>query len=212
MGKDKALGSDPLSWMKIARENKNITSASSEKEDIVNQDAVKTGQGDSSQSAVNQQPLPLFQSSVSLDVPKKEEPKPAPGETALSETISAPKQKVVIGRLYEKLSAEKAKAKSQSETSSQEDSCYVVQQPPVQQSPAERPAQSFKRVENLISCQTSPPPSVSVPSGRMYIYMVVAYTVLLLVLGFVTYHDLSRRLKGVEARMLSLEHVLRLRK
>lgn len=204
MGKDRALGNDPLGWMKAANENKKPSSV--EKDNGTNQNVVKNDQQANPRIA-NQQIPPPLKSGRDSDSPG--EPQPSGKAAGVPDNTSAPRQKVVIGRLYEKLPVEKLKTSDQGEGLSPESKSYTMPS-----GPESKPTQSMKRMESLISRQTSPVPAVATTTtaDRISPYVMIAYTALFLILGYLVYSDLSKRIRGVEARILAIEKVLLLRK
>src|SRR3989337_946018 len=109
MGKESALGHDPLRWMKITKENKR--SLSSEDSNTAGQNAEKAEQQPSIQTTPKQQiPLPSGNGDARF-VSKKVMPSP----DNVPNNPAAPKSKVVIGRFYEKPSLEKVKSVQHSE-------------------------------------------------------------------------------------------------
>ena len=111
MGKDSALGHDPLRWMKITKENNK--SLSPEDASAKGRNAETIEQQPGIQSAPKQQiPIPSGNGEVRL-VSKKVTPSPGSGD--MPGNPAATKPKVVIGRLYEKPSPEKAKSVQRNE-------------------------------------------------------------------------------------------------
>ena len=109
MGKESALGHDPLRWMKITKGKQKTLS--SEDANTARQNAGKAEQQPSIQTTPKQQiPLPTGNGDARF-VSKKA--MPSPGN--IPNNPAAPKPKVVIGRLYEKPSLEKVKSVQRNE-------------------------------------------------------------------------------------------------
>ncbi|MBI2472104.1 MAG: hypothetical protein HYV59_12825 [Planctomycetes bacterium] len=195
MGKDSALGHDPLRWMKMTKENNK--SLSPDDASATGRNAETIEQQPGIQSAPKQQmPIPSGSGEVRL-VSKKVMPSPGSGD--IPSNPEAPKPRVVIGRLYEKPSPEKAKSVQRNENEIQETRRSV--EPSF---PASRTIQPIKRMETEIN---RIPASAAASSFSMYI--IVAYTALLLILGYFVYSDLSKRTSRIEAKILAIEKTLR---
>lgn len=192
MGKESALGHDPLRWMKITKENKK--SLSSEDADTAGQNAGKAEQQASIQTTPKQQiPFPSGNSKAQF-VSKKAIP---PNNRA--NNPPTPKPKVVIGRLYEKPSPEKIKSVQRNESEIQE-----IKRSVESSIPASRTIQPIKRMEAEIN-RIPASPAVS----HFSTYIIVAYTALLLILGYFIYGDLSKRTSRIEAKIMAIEKILR---
>ncbi|HHT9135760.1 MAG: hypothetical protein Q6358_10840 [Candidatus Brocadiales bacterium] len=195
MGKDSALGHDPLRWMKITKENNK--SLSPEDASAKGRNAETIEQQPGIQSAPKQQiPIPSGNGEVRL-VSKKVTPSPGSGD--MPGNPAATKPKVVIGRLYEKPSPEKAKSVQRNENEIQETRRSV--EPSL---PASRTIQPIKRMETEINRIP-----VSAAASNFSMYIIVAYTALLLILGYFVYSDLSKRTSRIEAKILAIEKTLR---
>src|SRR3990172_6382613 len=133
MGKESALGHDPLRWMKITKENKK--SLSSEDANAAGHNAEKAEQQTSIQTTPKQIPLPRDNG----ETPLVSKATPLPNNRA--NNPAAPKPKVVIGRLYEKPSPEKAKSVQRNESEIQETGRSV--EPPI---PVTRTIQPINRI------------------------------------------------------------------
>src|SRR5574341_1572029 len=104
MGKDNALGSDPLGWMKLTKENKK--SPFPDDANTADQNTIKNNQQISSPTTVKQRnPLPTS-NNKSVGIQKGPRSYVKVNSTANTNT---PRPRAVIGSLYEKPSAEKAK-------------------------------------------------------------------------------------------------------
>lgn len=204
MGKDSVLGHDPLGWMKATKENKKSFPAVGGDETIQNTE--KSDQQTGSQSLLSQQaPASINQTSdKNFDVSK---PPQTPGKTDSAKTDSithnaAPKPRVAIGRLYEKLSPERAKAVQRSEGTSHD----LTKNYGESSFSASRTIQPIKRIDPERNHALRP-----VASDRISTYIIIAYTALLLILGYFVYSDLSKRTSRIEARIFAIEKALHLK-
>lgn len=200
MGKDRVLGHDPLGWIKVTKENKK--SFPSVGEDAAIQNTVKSDQQTGSQTVFPQQiPVSINKNN---DVSKASQP---PGKVDsvkadnVTDNTTTPKPRVVIGRLYEKPSTEKIKSVQRNEGTFQESRSYMESSFPVS-----RIMQPMKRNDPEINRVSHP-----VSADRISTYIIIAYTALLLILGYFVYNDLSKRTSRVEARLFALERALRLK-
>ena len=191
MGKESALGHDPLRWMKITKGNKK--SLSSEDANAAGQNAEKAEQQTSIQTTPKQIPLPRDNG----ETPLVSKATPLPNNRA--NNPAAPKPKVVIGRLYEKPSPEKIKSVQRNESEIQETGRSVEPSIPVARTiqPINRIAPEINRVP------------VSVTASQFSTYIIVGYTALLLILGYFVYSDLSKRTSRIEAKIIAIEKILR---
>jgi len=193
MGKESALGHDPLRWMKITKENKKTLS--SEDADTARQNAGKAEQQPSIQTTPKQQiTLPTGNGKARF-VSKKA--MPSPGN--VPNNPAAPKPKVVIGRLYEKPSLEKVKSVQRNKNEVLETRRSVESSLPVSGTiqPINRIAPEINRTP------------VSTAVSHFSTYIIVAYTALLLILGYFVYGDLSKRTSRIEAKIMAIEKILR---
>ncbi|MBM4065106.1 MAG: hypothetical protein FJ266_05615 [Planctomycetes bacterium] len=191
MGKESALGQDPLRWMKIAKENK---------KSLLPEDANAAGQNDEKaeqqtgiQATPKQIPLPRDNGETQLVskatlLPDNRTDNPA-----------APKPRVVIGRLYEKPSPEKTKSVQRNEGEIQETRRSV--EPSI---PVSRTIQPINRIASEINRVPA-----SAAASQFSTYIIVGYTALLLILGYFVYSDLSKRTNRIEAKIMAIEKVLR---
>jgi len=193
MGKESALGHDPLSWMKITKENKK--SISPEYVNAASQNAGKAEQQPSIQSMPKQQ-IPLTTDSRETQFVSKKSPS-APSN--ILNNPPAPTPRVVIGRLYEKPSPEKTKSVQRNESEIQEPRRSIETSVPVS-----RTIQPINRVESEINRVPA-----SAAASHFSTYIIVGYTALLLILGCFVYSDLSKRTSRIEARILAIEKALR---
>ena len=193
MGKESALGYDPLSWMKITKENKK--SLSPKDANAASQNAEKAEQQPSIQATPKQQRLLTTGNSKTQFVSKKSPQ--APGN--IPNNPAAPKPRVVIGRLYEKPSPDKTKSVQRNESEIQEPRRSI--EPSI---PVSRTIQPINRVEAEINRVPA-----SAAASHFSTYIIVGYTALLLILGCFVYSDLSKRTSRIEARILAIEKALR---
>lgn len=183
MGKGSVLGNDPLGWMKIANENKKLLPLESE-------NTVDLNNEKSNQQITIKQQIPVSANSKEIsDIIKIQQP--------ISEVnddlggIIKPKQKVLIGRLYEK-PTEKVKSMQSREIVFQGSKNYT---------------------ETLFSGSRIQQKKKESEMSRVPIstYIIIAYTALMLVLGYLVYNDLSKQTSRIEARLFAIEKVLRLK-
>ena len=191
MGKESALGHDPLRWMKITKENKK--SLSSEDANAAGQNAEKAEQQTSIQTTPKQIPLPRDNG----ETPLVSKATPLPNNRA--NNPAAPKPKVVIGRLYEKPSPEKIKSVQRNESEIQETGRSV--EPSI---PVARTIQPINRIAPEINLAPA-----SAAASQFSTYIIVGYTALLLILGYFVYSDLSKRTSRIEAKIMAIEKILR---
>jgi len=195
MGKDSALGNDPLGWIKLTKEGKKLPipehlSTGKQKEEKIKQ-----------QTTVNQQRLFSTKSAEAKIVSDTSKTK-IENRGSVNNVIAKPKPKVVIGRMYEKPSVEGLKQIETEVSVSKESKNYNTQPPP-----SYITTQPFKinnqRVEHIPS---------SIPAISFSTYIIIAYTALILILGFFVYHDLSKRINKLEAKILTIEKALSIKK
>jgi len=202
MGKDSVLGHDPLGWIKVTQENKKSFSVTDV--NAADQNTEKSDQQTSSQSTVTQRISIPKNNDKPLDIAKVSQP---PGKVdsvkvdSVTDNTAAPKPKVVIGRFYEKPSTEKVKPVQRSEGTLQESKPYI--EPPI---PVSRTVQPIKRNDPEIN---RVPRSIS--ADRFSTYIIIAYTALMLILGYFVYNDLSERTSKIEARLFAIEKALHLK-
>lgn len=199
MGKDNVLGHDPLGWMKVTKEEKKsfpVTDGNEENPNSERGDQKANHQTATAQQLSNQKTRDALSDNVKVSQ--------FPGKVAgmkvdsVPDNTPAPKHKVVIGRLYEKPSPEKGKPIQRSEGIVQESKSYS--EPPL---PGSRVVQPIRRNDPEIH-RVSP----AVSSDRFSSYIIIAYTALLLILGYFVYQDLSKRTGRVEARLFAIEKAL----
>lgn len=194
MGKDSALGHDPLRWMKITKENNKSLSA--EDAGAKGQNAETTEQPEATQSTSKQQ-IPIPPGNGEVRSGSKNVTPPGIGDMPTNPAV--PKPRVVIGRLYEKLSPEKAKSVHRSENEVQE-----TRRSAEPSFPAPGTMPPIKKMETEINRI----PAFATASN-FSTYIIIAYTALLLVLGYFVYSDLSKRTARLEAKILAIEKILR---
>ncbi|MFO0792850.1 MAG: hypothetical protein U0586_02185 [Candidatus Brocadiaceae bacterium] len=107
------------------------------------------------------------------------------------------KPKVVIGRMYEKPAPEKQKSVRGTENVNPETIEVVRNSSPVTLQPQQTMGAA---IETSRSLTTS--------GDRFLTYLIIAYTTLLLILGYFVYIDLSRRMGRMEAKVLALQKAL----
>ncbi len=194
MGRDSALGHDPLGWMKITKENKKTIST--EDVNAAGQIAAKNDQQANSEITAKQHALFPSNNDTTPNIPKVSQPSDKVNRG--TDNTVAPKPRVVIGRLYEKQQAEKTKSVLVNEGAVQESEPYV--RPPF---PVARTMQAMKDTGTELNRAL-----FSLSSERFSTYIIVAYTALILILGYFVYNDLSKRMSRVEARLFVLEKAL----
>ncbi|MCF6156567.1 MAG: hypothetical protein E3K36_15295 [Candidatus Brocadia sp.] len=204
MGKNSVLGHDPLGWMKITKENKKSFPTVDVDATIQN-----TGSSDhqtgSPEMLPQQIPVPMNkQDDRNPDVSKVSQPHGKNDSIKtdnITDNTTTPKPRVVIGRLYEKPSTEKATSAQHNEGT------FLKSKPYIETSfPASRTMQPAKRNEPEIKRISRP-----VSADRFSTYIIITYTALLLILGYFVYNDLSKRTSRIEARLFAIEKALHLK-
>lgn len=183
MGKESALGHDPLGWIKAVKDNKKPSS-----DNLADKNVPE-----------NNPPLPQQQPSIPLNTDKLLERVSQPTNNVGSSTRGVPplKPKVVIGRMYEKPVPEKPKLVQGAESTNQETRQAVKSPSPVTLQP-----QQVRRIETEINRP------VTTSGDRFLTYLIIAYTTLLLVLGYFVYRDISHRMDRIDAKILTLRKAL----
>jgi hypothetical protein len=208
MRKDRVLGHDPLGWMKATKENKKPFPTLGE--DATIQNTVKSDQQTGSQPVFPQQiPVSINKNNdKNFDVSKVSQPlgkvNSVKADSVMDNTIT-PKPRVVIGRLYEKPSTEKIKTVQRNEGTFQE-SNQVSKSYMEPSFPVSRATQPMKKNDHEINLVSRP-----VSADHISTYIIIAYTALLLILGYFVYNDLSKRTSKIEARLFALEKALHLK-
>ncbi|TVM03035.1 MAG: hypothetical protein CV087_07340 [Candidatus Brocadia sp. WS118] len=197
MGKDSVLGHDPLNWMKVVKETKK--SASSGDVNAADQNTIRNDQPSGHQITAKQQISYPANDDKTPNIPKQSLPSDKMDNSNRTGNVSVPKQKIAIGRLYEKPSAEKIKSTPPTEGVFQESKPY-----PEPSIPTSRRVPQIQRNEPEIHRVP-----FSVSAERTTTYIIVAYTALLLILGYFVYTDLSKRTSKIEARLFAIEKALR---
>ena len=202
MKKKNVLGHDPLAWMNLGRERKPPLPEGVKEED---KNVVKNNQ-QKVQDAAKQQSFPLL---------KKEDEDISISKGNQAERVfnvitgsnePPPKPKVVIGRLYEEISKKTATTIPPSNE--------VIAAPGA--------ANRFQKTEPPFPVSDTLKTGMGMPSRvnklpatgagvQFSTYLIVAYTVLLLILGYFVYTDFSKRTNRLEAKIYAIERVLRLR-
>ncbi|MBI2556500.1 MAG: hypothetical protein HYW13_03620, partial [Planctomycetes bacterium] len=175
------------------KENKK--SLSSEDANTARQNAGKAEQQPSIQTTPKQQITLPTDNGKARFVSKKVIPSPG----NVPNNPAAPKPKVVIGRLYEKPSLEKVKSVQRNKNEVLETRRSVESSLPVSGTiqPINRIAPEINRTP------------VSTAVSHFSTYIIVAYTALLLILGYFVYGDLSKRTSRIEAKIMAIEKILR---
>ncbi|MDR4506994.1 MAG: hypothetical protein MRJ65_01940 [Candidatus Brocadiaceae bacterium] len=198
MAKNRALGNDPLHWLKARKEVETGKAASSGKETVSDATIEKDRKQENVPSATGQQMSQSTPDEKKQVVPEKAEASGTENVVPVGNSGNEPK--VVIGRLYEEATVEKARP--------------VQQQTGIFQGERKR-AQAFLPVSKTVKTIQDEVSKDVVPSaGRVFpsvTYIVIAYTALLLILGYFVYADLSKRTSAIEARIFALEKALRLK-
>ncbi|MEK7296506.1 MAG: hypothetical protein AAB069_01275 [Planctomycetota bacterium] len=246
MGKENALGYDPLSRTRSPNENR--------KSPLLDPPVMAKPQGDRNAQQTNA-PGPFKRSETPADVTK---PPQTPGRMTgnADPAASTPKPKVVIGRLYEKPTPEREKPAPRAEEVRQEARPapeVKAPQSPIPTAPDrmagavetpaakprlsvgrlyEKPAQLGEVAPQEVRYSTDPvfpetsyaPRSISpmmgrpateiprndhtVSPGKFSNYIIIVYTAIMLILGYIVYRDVSKRVSRVESRILAIEKKL----
>ncbi|MCF6157926.1 MAG: hypothetical protein E3K32_05000 [wastewater metagenome] len=190
MGKNNALGNDPLKWLKMVNGNKQ-TSFFNNKE--------KGNQQADPQTVVKQQASFSTNKEESVDTAKNIHP--IDKDDIESNNTVIPKPKVIIGRLYEKSSPEKVNSALHTEGAFQGIGHFT--KPSLR---GARPLQPIKKTESETNHRAA-----AILSSRFPTYIIVAYTALMLILGYLVYNDFSKRTQRIEERLITIEKALHLR-
>ena len=201
MKKKNVLGHDPLAWMNLERERKPpLPEGVKEEEKTVlknNQQKVK--------DAAKQQSFPLLKEDEDISISKGNQAERV-FNVITGSNEPPPKPKVVIGRLYEEIS------KKTGSTIPLSNEAIA----------APGAANRFQKTEPPSPGYESVKTGMGIPSGvnklpatglgiQFSTYLIVAYTVLLLILGYFVYTDFSKRTNRLEAKIYAIERALRLR-
>ncbi|MBM4054959.1 MAG: hypothetical protein FJ264_09900 [Planctomycetes bacterium] len=202
MKKKNVLGHDPLGWMKVEREKKLVLPEGVKEE---NKTAAKDSQQEV-QDSVEQQSLPPRKDEGEISVVGDNQTERVFNViTGSNEPPPPPKPKVVIGRLYEEISKKTANA-------GQHQGVAVPVNASNRVLKAEQPFPSHETGKTDMGIQSG---TIKLPGAEPRIqfstYLIVAYTVLLLILGYFVYTDFSKRTSRLEAKIYALERALRLR-
>lgn len=257
MGKENALGYDPLSRTRSPNENR--------KSPLLDAPVAANTRGDKNTQQTNapgpfRRPEPH---AASKETPSDGARAPhAPARMAGSvDPAAAQKPKVVIGRLYEKLAPEKEKPAPRAEDTRQE----ARQIPEAKATPAtpydkttsfspdrmastaeaqatkprpaigrlyekpEMPGEGIfpdtrHSMESVFPESTTAPRSISpmmgrpmpeisrkdntVSPGKFSNYLIIVYTVIMLILGYIVYRDVSKRISKIESKILAIEKTI----
>lgn len=194
MGKDNALGYDPLGWMKVTSENKKTPSTEGVNEK--DQNIEKPKENTDSRINVKQQTPISAVNNENPDISKVSPPQDKVPRVLENDTAAA-KPRVVIGRLYEKPSPEKIKPVQPNDNISQEARRYTEFS-----FPGPKSIQPVKKRDTEVNRLH---PSAN---GGFSTYIIIAYTALLLILGYFVYNDLSKRINRIDARIIAIEKAL----
>jgi len=191
MKKKSVLGQDPLGWMKAGRE-KNTSPPESKEE--------KNDNGSHMQEKPKpQQTQPEKNKNVQDDSDKKQTERVFNVITGSSEQ---PKPKVVIGRLYEEVS-------KRAEENTQKNNTTT---PVAERKDISQPAQGYEALQRGKDTQSKLKNGYKTRgSSQFTTYLIIAYTALLLILGYFVYSDFSKRTDRLEARIYAIERALHLR-
>ena len=193
MGKDSALGQDPLRWMKATQEKKLSSPEGAESAD---KKPIKSDQPAGLQSRLKQQTSPSMANDKPQDISKAAQ---SPGKVNnVMANASPSKPRVVVGRLYERPSAEKGQPAQRNEGISQEVKRHFELPHPA--SGTTKPVKSTVSEINHIPISTS--------TYRFSLYIIIAYTALMLILGYFVYSDLSKRMSRIESKIFAIEKYL----
>lgn len=192
MGKEGALGHDPLGWIKAVKENKKVSSDTGIASD---KNSSEDNQPISSQTSLNQQLSVPANNVKPPDAVKIHQSSDTMRSTATS--VPPPKPKVVIGRMYEKPAPEKPKSVQGAESPISE-----IRQPVKSLSPVTTQPQQVRQMETEISRP------VTTSGDRFLTYIIIAYTTLMLILGYFAYSDLSKRMSRLEVKVFDIQKTL----
>ncbi|MCF6148251.1 MAG: hypothetical protein E3K37_06300 [Candidatus Kuenenia sp.] len=205
MKKKNVLGHDPLGWMKVEREKKSPSpeTVKDENKTVVENNQQKT------QDSVKQQsfPLPKDDKNDNETGISKDNQTERVFNVITGSNETPPKPKVVIGRLYEEVSKKAASATQQNN---------VATPPPGTTNSAQKTTeQSFPQYETIKTDMGMQSRGKKLPGtetrAQFSTYLIVAYTVLLLILGYFVYTDFSKRTNRLEAKIYAIERALLLR-
>ncbi|OQZ03386.1 MAG: hypothetical protein B6D34_07795 [Candidatus Brocadia sp. UTAMX1] len=196
MGKDSVLGFDPLNWMKVSKESEKSVPAG--EVHAADQNDTRVDQVSGSRVTAKQQiPSPVI-GNKAPHIPKQLKLPDAIDNRA--DGVSVQRQKVVIGRRHENPSAEKTKSMPQNTEGIFQEPVHYVE-PAMPTSGRIHPIQRNEWKINWLPFTLS--------SEQISTYIIIAYTALLLVLGYFVYNDLSKRTSRIEARLFVIEKALR---
>ncbi|MEK7699446.1 MAG: hypothetical protein AAB332_03500 [Planctomycetota bacterium] len=194
MGKENALGSDPLNRTRSPNENR--------KSPLLDAMVTTNPQGDKNAQQTNvpgpfRRPEPL---AINKETPAGSPRAPqAPVRMAGHvDPAAAQKPKVVIGRLYEKPTPEREKPFPRAEDARQE------ARPMPESTTAPR---SFSPMMGTPMPEANRKDSTISPS-KFSNYLIIVYTAIMLILGYIAYRDVSKRISKIESKILAIEKAI----
>jgi len=242
MGKENALGYDPLSRTRSPNENR--------KSPLLDGPVTANTQDDKNAQQKNA-PGPFRRTEVPTDATKAPQP---PGRMmGNTDPAAAQNPKIAIGRLYEKPTPEREKQAPHAEDARQaarptpETKALQTTIPSSPdkiadtiESPAAKPRMAVGRLyekpvqmgtgtphearnstESVFPETTYAPRSISptmgrptpeitrmdntVSTGRFSNYLIIVYTAIMLILGYIVYRDVSKRISRIESKILAIE-------
>lgn len=194
MGKENALGSDPLNRTRSPNENR--------KSPLLDAMVTTNPQGGKHAQQTNvpgpfRRPEPL---AINKEIPagSPRAPQTPVRMTGHVDPAAAQKPKVVIGRLYEKPTPEREKPFPRAEDARQEARPMPESTTtPMSFSPMMgTPIPEAHRKDNTVS-----------PS-RFSNYLIIVYTAIMLILGYIAYRDVSKRISKIESKILVIEKAI----
>lgn len=201
MKKKNVLGHDPLAWMNLELKRKSPLPEGVKEEDknVVENKQQKV------QNAAKQQSFPSLKEDEDNSISKGNQAERVFNVITGSNELP-PKPKVVIGRLYEEISKKAATTISPSnEAIATPDAANRFQK-------TEPPSSGYGAAKTGMGMPSSVNKLPATGSGVQFsTYLIVAYTVLLLILGYFVYTDFSKRTNRLEAKIYAIERALRLR-
>lgn len=201
MKKKNVLGHDPLAWMNLERERKPpLPEGVKEEEKTV----VKNNQ-QKVQDTAKQQSFPLLKEDEDNSISKGNQAERV-FNVITGSNEPPPKPKVVIGRLYEEISKKTATTiPPGNEAVASPGAANRFQK-------TEPPSPGYETVKTGMGMPSRVNKLPATGFGIQFsTYLIVAYTALLLILGYFVYTDFSKRTNRLEAKIYAIERVLRLR-
>ncbi|MCR4292979.1 MAG: hypothetical protein NUV76_08900 [Candidatus Kuenenia sp.] len=201
MKKKNVLGHDPLAWMNLERERKSPLPEGVKEED---KNVVKNNQ-QKVQDAAKQQSFPLLKEAEDNSISKGNQAERV-FNVITGSNGPPPKPKVVIGRLYEEIS------KKTATTISPSNEAIATPGAANRFQKTEPPSPGYGAVKTGMGMPSRVNKLPATGLGVQFsTYLIVAYTVLLLILGYFVYTDFSKRTNRLEAKIYAIERALRLR-